>query len=101
MTRKTFSIRNILLVSTLLFLGAVSYTFYYYKLIKYEVNTLIDYNPTLTTEIYDRNGDKIANIFNKEHRYFVHYEDIPPQIIEALLAIEDTMFFEQIGRAHV
>lgn len=97
MIRRTFSIRNILLVLTLLFLGGISYTFYYYKQIKYEVNKLIEYKPTLTTEIYDRNGDKIANIFNKEHRYFVHYEDIPPQIIEALLAIEDTMFFEHPG----
>ncbi len=75
----------------------IAYLAYYYNQIKYEVNSLIDYQPTLTTEIYDRNGDKIANIFDKEHRYFVHFEDIPPQIIEALLAIEDTMFFEHSG----
>ncbi len=76
---------------------AIGYVAYYYNQIKFEVNALIEYNPSLTTEIYDRNGDKIANIFDKEHRYYVHFEDIPPQIIEALLAIEDTMFFEHSG----
>jgi penicillin-binding protein 1A len=90
-------IKKILIVFAGLFIAAIAYVGYYYNQIKYEVNSLIDYKPTLTTEIYDRNGDKIANIFKKEHRYFVHFEDIPPQIIEALLAIEDTMFFEHSG----
>ena len=89
--------KKVLIVFTALFIAAIAYIGYYYNQIKYEVNSLIDYKPTLTTEIYDRNGDKIANIFDKEHRYFVHFEDIPPQIIEALLAIEDTMFFEHPG----
>jgi len=89
--------KKILIVFAGLCIAAIAYVGYYYNQIKYEVNSLIDYKPTLTTEIYDRNGDKIANIFKKEHRYFVHFEDIPPQIIEALLAIEDTMFFEHSG----
>lgn len=81
----------------ILALFGVLYLMYYYNQVKYELNALIEYNPTLTTEIYDRNGEKIANMFNKEHRYFVHFEDIPPQVVEALLAIEDTMFFEHSG----
>jgi penicillin-binding protein 1A len=89
---KKFTI--LFVVMTMLTIGYVAY---YYNQIKFEVNALIEYNPSLTTEIYDRNGDKIANIFDKEHRYFVHFEDIPPQVIEALLAIEDTMFFEHPG----
>ncbi len=89
--------KKVLIVFTGLIIAMIAYLAYYYNQIKYEVNSLIDYQPTLTTEIYDRNGDKIANIFDKEHRYFVHFEDIPPQIIEALLAIEDTMFFEHSG----
>ncbi len=89
--------KKFLVVFIVLVVAGFAYLAYYYNQIKYEVNALIEYNPTLTTEIYDRNGDKIANIFNKEHRYFVHFEDIPPQIIEALLAIEDTMFFEHSG----
>ena len=97
MIRKTFSAKNILTALLLLVLAGTGYIVYYYNQIKYEVNALVDYQPTLTTEIYDRNGDKIATIFDKEHRYFVRFDDIPPQIIEALLAIEDTMFFEHHG----
>ena len=89
--------RIFLIISLLLGLSGAAYLNYYYNQIKYEVNTLIDYHPTLTTEIYDRNGDKIANIFDKEHRYYVPFAQIPPQVIEALIAIEDTMFFEHHG----
>ena len=63
----------------------------------YDVSSLVDYNPSVTTRIYDNNGDKIANIFNKKHRYYAPFEEIPPRIIEALLAIEDTTFFEHPG----
>lgn len=90
-------LKKVFTVFTLLILGTIGYVAYYYNQIKYEVNSLIDYKPTLTTEIYDRNGEKIANMFDKEHRYFVHFENIPPQVVEALLAIEDTMFFEHPG----
>lgn len=40
---------------------------------------------------------KIANIFNKKHRYYARFDEIPPRIIEALVAIEDTTFFEHPG----
>ena len=91
------SLKKKFIYLVVLALAGVLYLVYYYNQVKYELNPLIEYNPTLTTEIYDRNGEKIANMFDKEHRYFVHFEDIPPQVIEALLAIEDTMFFEHPG----
>lgn len=90
-------IKKIFIGMTVVGFLTLGYIVYYYNQIKFEVNSLIEYHPSLTTEIYDRNGDKIANIFDKEHRYFVHFEDIPPKVIEALLAIEDTMFFEHPG----
>lgn len=73
------------------FLGYLIYSF------EYETQKLIKYQPRLTTEVYDRNGNKIANLFSDEHRYYVSYENIPPRLIEALLAIEDTTFFEHSG----
>ena len=63
----------------------------------HETAKLVDYHPKLTTYIYDRNGEKIANIFDKENRAYVTFDEIPPQVIEALLAIEDTTFFEHYG----
>ena len=63
----------------------------------YDISSLKEYKPSLTTRFYDRNGEKIANIFDGEHRYYAEFNEIPPRIIEALLAIEDTTFFEHPG----
>ena len=85
---------------TLLFLGFLSpFLVLGYFLIgnDYNIDKLVDYHPEVTTRIYDKNGDKIANIFNKKHRYYAKFEEIPPRIIEALVAIEDTTFFEHPG----
>ncbi|QOY51854.1 penicillin-binding protein 1A [Candidatus Sulfurimonas baltica] len=63
----------------------------------YDISSIVNYKPDITTRIYDKNGDKIANIFDKEHRYYASFEEIPPRVIEALVAIEDTTFFEHSG----
>jgi penicillin-binding protein 1A len=70
---------------------------YYWTQYSYDLSSLVDYNPPTTTRIYDKNGKKIANIFAKQHRYYASFDEIPPRIIEALLAIEDTTFFEHHG----
>ncbi len=70
---------------------------YYLLKFDYNITPLIDYNPPQTTIIYDKNGKKIANLFDKEHRYYANFHEIPPRLIEALLAIEDTNFFEHKG----
>lgn len=56
-----------------------------------------DFKPSLTTQIYDRNGKLIANVFDKEHRFYAKYDEFPARLIEALVAIEDTTFFEHNG----
>jgi len=63
----------------------------------YDISSLKNYKPSLTTRFYDKNGEKIANIFEGEHRYYAEFNEIPPRVIEALLAIEDTTFFEHPG----
>lgn len=63
----------------------------------YDISSLKEYKPSLTTRFYDKNGEKIANIFEGEHRYYAEFNEIPPRAIEALLAIEDTTFFEHPG----
>jgi len=63
----------------------------------YDISSLKNYKPSLTTRFYDKNGEKIANIFEGEHRYYAQFNEIPPMVIEALLAIEDTTFFEHPG----
>ncbi len=70
---------------------------YYLTQFEYDTSSLTEYKPPLTTRIYDKHGEKIANIFDKQHRYYATFEEIPPRAIEALLAIEDTTFFEHPG----
>ena len=67
------------------------------KELKFDTSKLVDYHPEMTTRIYDRNGELIANIFKEKHRLYAPIEEIPPRLIEALVAIEDTVFFEHEG----
>ncbi|MCW8895605.1 MAG: PBP1A family penicillin-binding protein [Sulfurimonas sp.] len=70
---------------------------YFLTVEDYDISSLVDYKPAITTRIYDKNGDKIANLFDTKHRYYASFEEIPPRVIEALVAIEDTTFFEHPG----
>lgn len=87
----------LLLITIGLFLSVTLFVLYFVARYGHETQELIDYRPKLTTYIYDRNGEKIANVFDKEHRTYATFDTIPPQVIEALLAIEDTTFFEHYG----
>lgn len=70
---------------------------YYYNQIRGQADYIINYEPKLTTKIYDRNKKLIANLFDEENRIYATYDEIPAHVIEALLAIEDTLFFEHHG----
>ena len=70
---------------------------YLYSQVRFDAYKIIDYTPKLTTQIFDRNDELIANIFEKEHRLYASYDEIPARMIEALVAIEDTSFFEHKG----
>ena len=87
----------VLTLLLLLLLVPVGIVAYFISKYGYETEKLVNYKPLLTTRIYDRNGEKIANIFHGEHRYYATFEEIPPRLVEALLAIEDTVFFEHSG----
>ncbi len=95
---KRFKLKNIFFISILLtILSPFLILGYFLISFNYEISSLIDYQPTQTTRIYDKDGKKIANIFDKRHRYYATFDEIPPRVIEALVAIEDTSFFEHSG----
>lgn len=81
---------------TLLFIAGFIYVAYLFTSADTEGYTFKEYKPPLTTQIYDRNGKLVANIF-EQHRFYTPYEELPPRLIEALVAIEDTSFFEHNG----
>lgn len=78
-------------------IGVMGWLLYLYSNIRFELDKVVDYNPKLTTQFFDKDGRLISNLFYQEHRLYVKYEDIPARVIEALVAIEDTQFFEHNG----
>ena len=81
----------------LICIGVAGWLLSLYNDIRGDIDKVINYNPPKTTQFFDQNGNLIANIFEKEHRLYVKYDDIPARIVEALVAIEDTHFFEHHG----
>lgn len=80
----------------LIFVAGVIYITYLFTLADDKGYTFKEYKPPLTTQIYDRNGKLVANLF-EQHRFYANYNELPPRLIEALVAIEDTSFFEHDG----
>ena len=52
---------------------------------------------SLTSFIYDKNGNLITEFKGSENRIYVDYEEIPQQLINAVIAIEDARFYEHHG----
>ncbi|PAF52156.1 PBP1A family penicillin-binding protein [Helicobacter sp. 13S00477-4] len=65
--------------------------------LKEDIVKIKNYHPQLTTQIFDRKNHLIANIYDKEFRFYAKFDEIPPKMIEALLAVEDTLYFEHGG----
>lgn len=68
-----------------------------YNDIRFEIDKIVYYQAPLTTQIYDRKGRLVANLFDKEFRFYAKIDEIPSRLIEALVAMEDTAFFEHPG----
>ncbi|WP_169974025.1 MULTISPECIES: PBP1A family penicillin-binding protein [unclassified Campylobacter] len=80
----------------IIFVSSGAAFIYLYYQIQPDISGIIEYKPKLTTQIYDKNGNLIANLF-EENRIYARYDEIPSRVIEALVAIEDTSFFEHGG----
>jgi len=60
------------------------------------VDSLQFSTPHLMTRVYSRNG-KIINEYGVEKRTLVHFSEISPNFIHALLAVEDAGFYRHHG----
>lgn len=89
--------RLILSIFILGFIAPFVVVGYFLTSYEYDISSLVEYNPSTTSIIYDKNGDRIANVFYKKNRFYAPFHTIPPRVIEALVAIEDTTFFEHPG----
>lgn len=51
----------------------------------------------LTTFIYDKDGNEIGSIHDSENRVTTEYKDLPQNLIDAVVSIEDERFFSHSG----
>jgi penicillin-binding protein 1C len=54
-------------------------------------------NYAVSTQIFDRNGVLLYEIFGDEHRIPVDLETLPPYVKQATIAIEDRYFYHHFG----
>ncbi len=70
---------------------------YAYEEVSLDADKLINYKPEISSVILDRNGTKLAYVFKKQHRLYARYDELPSFLVEGLIAMEDTKFFEHNG----
>src|SRR6266705_6680353 len=62
-----------------------------------EVAALATYRPSVVTRIYADDGQTEIGEFALEKRIPLKYDEIPPMMKNAILAIEDARFYDHIG----
>lgn len=62
-----------------------------------DVDLLADYRPAEITKVYADDGQTVIGELALERRIPLAYEDIPERLKQAILAIEDTRFYDHFG----
>src|SRR5437870_1478071 len=62
-----------------------------------EVAALATYRPSIVTRIYADDGKTVIGEFALEKRIPLKYEEIPPVMKNAILAVEDARFYDHVG----
>ena len=86
----------LVLIGGLAGVGVVAGAFWYYGRDLPTLEVLGAYRPPTVTEIYDRNGQLLGEIYEKR-RYVVELEDIPKHVQDAFIAAEDANFWTHDG----
>ncbi|GJL79868.1 MAG: penicillin-binding protein 1A [Nitrospinaceae bacterium] len=102
--KKPLSIKKLVLISCMflflsgLFLSSLGAAFLYFHYSKDlpDVRALKDYQPSTITKLYSDTDELIAE-FYIEKRIIIAQEDIPLQLKQATLAVEDSNFYSHFG----
>lgn len=85
----------VLVIAAIIGLGAIG-------VIVSALVSMPDWNPAMiagamTTTVYDRDNQPVASLHGTENRYPVSLNEIPTHLQEALVATEDTRFYQHHG----
>lgn len=62
-----------------------------------DVDSLADYHPPQVTKVFADDGKTVIGELSLERRIPLEYKQIPERMRQALMAIEDTRFYDHIG----
>ena len=95
---KTFILWSFLLGLVLILCGGVASVVVYYTISRDlpQISSLSDYHPSIITTVYADDGRTIAEFF-KERRKVIPLAEMPPMLINAFVAAEDSRFYKHRG----
>jgi len=95
---KTLILWSFMLGLVLILCGGVASLVVYYSISKDlpKISSLSDYHPSVITTVYADDGRKIAEFF-KERRIVLPLAEMPPMLIDAFVAAEDSRFYKHRG----
>ena len=93
--KSKFFIFTFVIMSVLCIFGAAAFTYYVLTGIP-PVYELEEYSPSLTTKVFDKNNTLIYE-FSVEKRQLVPLDEIPVDIQNAVISMEDRNFFNHAG----
>jgi penicillin-binding protein 1A len=93
-----FLLWSFLLGFIVVIMGAVAGVGVYFYLSKNlpQINSLTQYHPPIITTVFSDDGRKIAEFF-EERRIIKPLEEMPPALINAFIAAEDSRFYKHKG----
>jgi penicillin-binding protein 1A len=83
-------------VATCILIGIIVGIFWFYRDELPPMSELRNYTMRSGSEVYDRNG-KMIYLFAFERRKLVSLHELPPYLIDALIATEDKYFYSHFG----
>ena len=95
---KTLILWSFLLGLVLILCGGVASLVVYYSISKDlpKISSLADYDPSIITTVYADDGRTIAEFF-KERRKVLPLAEMPPMLLDAFVAAEDSRFYKHRG----
>ncbi|MFA6035285.1 MAG: PBP1A family penicillin-binding protein, partial [Myxococcota bacterium] len=84
------------IAAVILLASSMSLAFWFYSRDLPKISQLNDYEPKTTTDVYDRNG-RIFTRFFEERRTPKPLKEMPPILLKAVIAAEDSNFYKHHG----
>lgn len=86
------SLFSIMAAGTLFAMAA----YFYFSMNLPKLQNIGDYRPSIPTIMYDRDGAEVARFFT-QNRELISIDQVPREVINAVIAIEDSSYYEHKG----